>query len=168
MTQYRRLRVRGGTYFITISLAEQGTSLLVDHVDLLREAYLATQITAPFTTDAIVILPDHLHAVWTFSPGNKDYAKRIRKFKTQFAHRLERSEGLSRPALWEVEDPVQKIESQDDFETRLAFCWSDPVRHGFTRRAIDWSYSSFRRDVQMGLVRAEWKMPISCTAQVVG
>ena len=159
MTQYRRLRVRGGTYFLTLSSAEQGASLLVEHVDLLREAYLSTQIAAPFTTDAIVVLPDHLHAVWTFSPGNIDYAKRVRHLKAEFSKRLRRRGALLEPSAWEKEVSVHPIEDQSAYEAHLAFCWSDPVRHGLVDRPIDWTHSSFRRDVATGLVSADWTAP---------
>jgi REP element-mobilizing transposase RayT len=38
MPDYRRWRVRGGTYFLTINLLERRSDLLVRQIDALREA----------------------------------------------------------------------------------------------------------------------------------
>ena len=76
MTAYRRLRVPGGTYFITLALERRGSSVLVDHVDLLREAWAATARERPFVTEAVVVLPDHLHAVWRLPEGDADFSTR--------------------------------------------------------------------------------------------
>lgn len=62
MTNYRRNRVAGGSYFFTVNLADRASSLLVDHIGLLREAIRDTRERHPFTIDAMVVLPDHLHA----------------------------------------------------------------------------------------------------------
>lgn len=85
MPNYRRWRLRGGTYFFTICLSDRTSSLLVDQIDLLRTAYLSAQIAAPFQADAMVILPDHIHAVWTLPPGDANYSKRIAHFKSTFS-----------------------------------------------------------------------------------
>ena len=69
--QYRRARVDGGTYFFTVNLAERRRSLLVDYVDVLRKVVGMVKERHPFTIDAMVILPEHLHAVWTLPPGTR-------------------------------------------------------------------------------------------------
>ncbi len=65
MPNYRRARVPGATYFFTVALAERGGRLLVENVALLRDALRATRRDHPFRIDAMVVLPDHLHAVWS-------------------------------------------------------------------------------------------------------
>jgi len=63
MVRYRRNFVPGGTFFFTVTLADRCSSALVDHVDALRAAFPAGRRERPFTVDAIVILPEHLHAI---------------------------------------------------------------------------------------------------------
>ena len=86
MPNYRRLRVPGATYFFTVYLAERGGTLLTDRIDLLREAYRLTVAEQPVRCDAMVILPDHIHAVWTLPAGDADFSRRWQKLKGRFTH----------------------------------------------------------------------------------
>src|SRR5437867_11912759 len=63
MVNYRRNFVPGGTFFFTVTLADRRSKLLVDHVDLLRNALRVARQERPFGIDSVVILPDHLHAI---------------------------------------------------------------------------------------------------------
>ncbi len=65
MANYKRPLVGGASVFFTVNLATRGGELLVDHIDLLREAVVVTKARRPFEIDAWVVLPDHMHAVWT-------------------------------------------------------------------------------------------------------
>ncbi len=76
MPNYRRFRVPGGTYFFTVNLLERKGDLLVRHIDNLREAVRLTKHKRPFHIDAWVVLPDHMHTVWTLPPGDDDYSNR--------------------------------------------------------------------------------------------
>jgi putative transposase len=76
MTAYRRNLVFGATYFFTVNLADRRLSLLTDHVDALRAAFRYTRSRHPFTIDAIVILPDHVHAIWTLPEADADFPTR--------------------------------------------------------------------------------------------
>jgi putative transposase len=51
----------------------------------LRAAFRAVRARHPFSIDAIVVLPDHLHAIWSLPDGDADYALRWRLIKTQFS-----------------------------------------------------------------------------------
>lgn len=82
MPNYRRFRVPGGTYFFTVNLLERyPNALLVRHIDNLREAVRKVRQDFPFHIDAWVVLPDHLHAVWTLPAGDDDFALRWRLIK---------------------------------------------------------------------------------------
>ncbi len=72
MTNYRRNVARGGSYFFTVNLDDRRRTLLTDHIDLLRRAFRETRARHPFTIDAIVVLPEHLHAIWTLPEGDAD------------------------------------------------------------------------------------------------
>jgi putative transposase len=88
MVRYRRNRIEGGTFFFTLTLADRRSTALVDHVGALRLAFRATRRERPFTIDAIVILPDHLHAILTLPQGDADFAGRWRRVKGDFSTRL--------------------------------------------------------------------------------
>ncbi len=95
MTNYRRNRVPGGTCFFTVNLVDRASCLLVEHVELLREAVRAVKVRYPFQIDAWVVLPDHLHAVWTLPEGDSDYSGRWRLIKIAFVKGLPDAEWRS-------------------------------------------------------------------------
>ena len=76
MSRYRRMYVPGGTYFFTVNLAMRGSDLLVRRVSVLREAVRETRAARPFQIEAFVVMPDHLHAVWTLPEGDADFSVR--------------------------------------------------------------------------------------------
>lgn len=93
--RYRRAQVAGGTYFFTVNLAERELTLLVDHVDVLRKVIRKVKSAHPFHIDGMVVLPDHLHALWTLPPGDNDYPMRWMLIKTGFSRRIPKGEPCS-------------------------------------------------------------------------
>ena len=85
MPDYRRNRVPGGTYFFTVNLRDRASNLLTTHIAELREALRATRARAPFHVDAWVVLPDHMHAIWTLPEGDVDYPGRANGFSDRRA-----------------------------------------------------------------------------------
>jgi putative transposase len=85
MTSYRRNFIPDGCFFFTVNLADRRLRLLTEHVDVLRGAFRETRDRYPFTVEAIVILPDHLHVVWTMPDGDRDFATRWRLIKSTFS-----------------------------------------------------------------------------------
>jgi putative transposase len=92
MTHYRRSWIPGGTYFFTVNLADRRQDLLVRHHAQLRGAFRHVVVSRPFVIDAIVVFPEHLHAIWTLPPENADYATRWRLIKTRFSRELPKTE----------------------------------------------------------------------------
>jgi putative transposase len=76
MVQYRRNWVPGGTFFFTVTLADRSSTLLVDRVDVLRDATRKTREALPFTIVAAVVMTDYLHAIWTLPEGDTNYSTR--------------------------------------------------------------------------------------------
>jgi putative transposase len=76
MTGYRRNFIAGGCFFFTVNLADRRLRLLTEYVDELRTAFRETRRSHSFTTEAMVVLPDHLHTVWTLPEGDADFATR--------------------------------------------------------------------------------------------
>jgi len=97
MPDSRRLRVPGGCFFFTVNLLERrGNALLTDRIDHLRDAVRHVRRTRPFAIDAFVVLPDHMHAVWTLPPDDDDFSTRWRLIKTFFARGVAATERRSR------------------------------------------------------------------------
>jgi putative transposase len=95
MTNYRRSNLTGASYFFTVNLADRHGSLLTDNIALLRSAFEYVRARHPFAIDAIVILPDHLHAIWTLPEADSDFALRWRLIKTVFSRGLPHGEHRS-------------------------------------------------------------------------
>jgi len=177
MSQYRRLHIPGGTYFFTVATAMRGGSLLTDHVDLLRQAYRATVSELPVTCDAIVILPDHLHAVWTLPPGDSAYPERWRRIKARFTHALGRryprsaSKQAKREAgIWQRRYWEHMIRDDEDYRRHVEYCWANPVRHGLVAAPTDWPLSSIHRDQREGAYQTGGapRTPLASVAGRVG
>jgi putative transposase len=99
MPNYRRAQVPGGCWFFTVNLLDRRCRLLTDNIDALRAATRLTQTRHPFTIDAMVVLPDHIHAVWTLPPGDADFSLRWRLIKIDLPRRFPTSSGEARCAL---------------------------------------------------------------------
>lgn len=162
MVRYRRNFVPGGTYFFTVTLTDRTSSALVDHADVLRASFRIARRERPFTIDAIVILPDHLHAIWTLPPDDADFSGRWRRIKAHFTHRLV-SDGVLVErhrngdfALWQRRFWEHTIHNECDFERHVDYVHFNPVKHGHVGQVADWPYSSFHAYVRRGLLSADW------------
>jgi putative transposase len=83
MVQYRRNLIAGGTYFFTVNLQDRRRALLVKHINDLRSIVREVQAQLPFSIDAMVVLPDHWHAIWTLPPNDAGYSRRIQLIKAK-------------------------------------------------------------------------------------
>jgi REP element-mobilizing transposase RayT len=95
MANYRRNFLPGGSYFFTVNLADLRRALLTDHIDILRTAFRQVHARHPFAVEAAVVLPDHLHAIWTLPEDDADFAMRWRLIKSAFSRDLPRAERIS-------------------------------------------------------------------------
>jgi putative transposase len=93
--QYLRAFVPGGTFFFPVTGLERRRKLLTKPIDDLREGFKAARQRRPFTVEAMVILPDHLHCIWTLPPGDADFSRRGCDIKARFAAQISRGEILS-------------------------------------------------------------------------
>ncbi|SJM93098.1 REP-associated tyrosine transposase [Crenothrix polyspora] len=163
MTDYRRYRVKGGTYFFTVNLVERKRKLLTEQVDLLRDAFRTVKKDHPFQIDAIVILPDHLHTVWTLPEGDDDFSLRWRQIKSAFSRRIESGERISKSriqkqerGIWQRRFWEHAIRDERDYANHLDYIHFNPVKHKLVDRVIDWPYSSFHRYVRMEMYPVDW------------
>jgi len=135
--------------------------------DLLRSAIRACQQQWPFAVDALVLLPDHLHAIWALPPGDADYSKRwgfIKKHFTQHwlaANGAEQSISSSkqhqrRRGVWQRRFWEHVLRDERDYAKHLDYLHYNPVKHGLVTSVANWPYSSFHRFVNEGLYPAQW------------
>ena len=163
MTDYRRRRVAGGSFFFTVNLADRGSDLLVREVDSLRRAVSRTITLYPFSIDAWVVLPDHLHAVWTLPDDDIDYSLRWTLIKRWFSASQVRGEprsasraGKGERGVWQRRFWEYAIRDARDYAAHVDYVHFNPVKHGFVANACDWPFSSFRRAVARGAYPTGW------------
>jgi len=167
MPNYRRYRVEGGCWFFTVNLLDRRKRLLVEHINSLREATAWTMHRHPFRIDAFVVLPEHLHAIWTLPEGDADFSMRWRLIKTRFARAIPKTEPLSptraakgERGVWQRRFWEHLIRDDNEFGHYADYCAINPVKHGHVRRAVDWPYSSFHRDLRRGIYTEDWGIDI--------
>jgi putative transposase len=163
MTNYRRSRIPGASYFFTVNLADRSQSLLTEHVALLRSAFEYTRERHPFIVDAIVVLPEHMHAVWTLPDGDSDFAIRWRLIKTVFSrglphgeHRSDSRQSKAERGIWQRRYWEHLIHDEADFLRHVDYIHINPVKHGLVTRVAEWPHSSFHRFVQEGILMKDW------------
>ena len=163
MSYYRRNYVAGGTFFFTVKLANPESNLLVQHIDLLRQAYGLVQKHYPFETVAICIMPNHIHAIWTLPNGDKDYSVRWRMLKTYFSRHFPAVENRSpskqkhqEKGIWQRRFYEHTICDEQDLQRCIDYIYFNPVKHGWVKSVKDWQFSSFHRDVRLGLFPLNW------------
>jgi putative transposase len=116
----------------------------------------------PFTIDAIVILPDHLHMLWTLPDSDVDYSLRLQQIKRYFStglppmpsnrsQRVKGEKGIWQRRFWE-----HCVRDDRDWRNHMDYIHFNPVKHGYVHRVNEWTYSSFSRCVEKGLYDLEW------------
>lgn len=162
MVMYRRNVVPGGTFFFTVTLRDRRARLLVDHIDLLRAAYAGVKRQRPFRTDAVVVLPDHLHAIWTLPDGDGDFSGRWRAIKAGFVRALTRA-GVATARNAKGEALVLQrrfwehtLRDEADHAAHSDYIHYNPVKHGLVARPRDWPHSSVHRFIERGVYPADW------------
>jgi len=161
---YRRNRVEGGTYFFTLALADRRSDLLVREVDALRASVSRARTLYPFNIDAWVVLPEHLHAVWTLPEGDADFPTRWTLIKRGFSAKIAKGESRSASriakgerGIWQRRFWEHTVRNEADFTRHVDYVHFNPVKHGLVSNAGDWPFSSFRRAVARGHHPTDWR-----------
>jgi putative transposase len=164
MTNYHRFYSPGASLFFTVNLAERKNNrLLIDHIDLLRSAFSYTRERRPFKIDAIVILPEHLHCIWTLPPDDTDFSTRWNLLKGHFSRSIEKGERISKSrekrrerGIWQRRFWEHLLRDQEDHNRHVDYIHWNPVKHGWVTQVSDWQYSSFHRFVAQDIYPANW------------
>jgi putative transposase len=168
MSRYRRATTAGATYFFTV-VAYRRQTIFCDEVfrNALRAAITAVRVTHPFVIDAWVLLPDHLHCVWTLPDGDADFTTRWKLIKRavsvacredyRSAELMTASKIKHREStIWQRRFWEHQIRDDLDLQRHADYIHFNPVKHGHVKRAVDWPHSTFHRNVQQGIYLPEW------------
>lgn len=151
--RYRRSNIADGTFFFTVNLADRTSSLLTEHIDILRVAVRRTRQAHPFDITAMVVLPDHLHAIWRLPLGDDRYPLRWSLIKSRFSRALPKGELISpsrrrkrERGIWQRRYWEHSIRDETDLARHVDYIHINPVKHGLA--AADWPYSSIHRHIR--------------------
>ncbi len=168
MPDYRRYYVPGGTFFLTIvTWHRQRIFSNPQHAALLGEVWRHVERKYPFVTDAICLLPDHIHCLITLPDRDEDYPSKIQMIKSLFTkrylallpNRLVENESHTRRReanVWQRRYWEHTIRDQADYDAHLDYIHYNPVKHGYVTRAMDWQWSSIARYVRDGVYDQDW------------
>jgi REP-associated tyrosine transposase len=160
---YRRAKSAGGTFFFTVNLANRSSRLLTDHIDVLRKSVCSVRESHPMDIVAMVVLPDHLHAVWTMPPQDSDYSLRWSLIKAGFSRNIvvrepvsgsrrhKRERGIWQRRFWE-----HQIRDESDFARHVDYIHFNPVKHEYVTAPVEWPHSSIHRFIHRGILTPDW------------
>lgn len=180
MSRYRRANTPGATYFFTVVTYRRRPFLCDPDVRMaLREAITKVRKQYPFRIDGWVLLPDHLHAIWTLPPGNACFPLRWQQIKRSVTlrcgERLHRTAWMTESktkhresTLWQRRYWEHQIRDEADFERHMDYLHFNPVKHGLVKRVWDWPYSSFHRHVAAGVYAKDWTVASATDATGFG
>ena len=166
--EYRRFCRAGATYFFTVVTFERRPLFAdVDNVALLRQAFATVKARHPFVIDALVLLPDHLHCLWTLPAEDDDFSSRWMSINREFtrhcapqckapvspARRAKREQAVWQRRFWE-----RCIRDDADFQRHCDYIHFNPVKHGHAATPAAWPYSTFQRFVERGVYPPDWGM----------
>jgi len=155
--QYRRADSKDASYLFTVNLANRKSTLLVDKINVLRQSIQTVKQRHPFQIDAMVVMPDHLHAVFTLPTNDNDYATRRMLVKAGFSRQIptgeqinpsresKRERGLWRRRYWE-----HLIRDDKDYNAHVNYIHYNPVKHDYVQQAVNWPHSSIHRFIKNG------------------
>ena len=168
MPEYRRTLIPGGTYFITIVTYQRKPILTSPQSrEILHIAWDTVKTYYPFTTDAICLLPDHIHTLITLPENDGDFPKRIGEIKRLFSvkfniqmkninkkndSRIKRRE----TTIWQRRYWEHTLRDEKDWQNHLNYIHYNPVKHGLVNNVKDWPWSSFSRYVKLGYYEIDW------------
>ena len=164
--QYRRSRTPGGTYFFTVVTHNRRPFLCEpENITLLRSTFSEIREQHPFIIDAIVLLPEHIHCLWTLPENDINFSMRWRLIKSAFTRRC-RSTYMEKPghsrkrkkeqAVWQRRFWEHTIQDENDFRRHVEYIHYNPVKHHLAASPKDWPFSSFHRYIKNGLYQPDW------------
>jgi putative transposase len=168
MPEYRRSIIKGGTFFFTVVTYHRLPILTTAEArSILHAALDDVNQRFPFTLDAICLLPEHIHCIWTLPEGDQNYSVRWGDIKRLFSKaylkqigtgekRNESHTNRGEAAIWQRRFWEHTIRDLDDYNHHLDYIHYNPVKHGLVGNVSDWPWSSFHRYVKTGYYETSW------------
>jgi putative transposase len=166
MPNYRRAHRPGGTFFFTLVTYRRRPILATElGRRLLHEALAVCGRRWLYSLDAIVLLPDHLHAIWTLPAGDADFSTRWAAVKRAFTAGWLRESGDAiaegerwqrRRSVWQPRFYEHTLRDELDLERHYDYLHFNPVKHGLATCPHAWAWSSFRRCAGRRIYPPDW------------
>ena len=166
MPDYRRYYVKGGTYFFTVVSYRRHCLFYEESaINLLQHCFESVIAIYPFKVDAIVILPDHLHTMWTLPDNDSNFSVRWKTIKASFSRLYQDDNTESLPeslikkkekGIWQRRFWEHLIRDQEDFNRHCDYIHYNPVKHGLVKSPAEWKHSSFSKFVEQGFYNHDW------------
>jgi putative transposase len=168
MSEYHRWLVPGATYFFTVVTYERRRVLQSEEAaHLLGEVMREVRHGLPFHTVAMVVLPDHLHCVWSLPPDDLDFSMRWKRIKREFTVRWRASaesvrevsrsrQSKGERGVWQRRFWEHLVRDEGDLERCCDYIHYNPVKHGYAASPAGWRWSTFPRFVQAGDYPPDW------------
>ena len=167
MSNYKRLKLEGGTFFFTVvTYKRQPVFDIPECITHHRASIKETRRTYPFVIDAWVLLPEHMHCIWTLPDKDNNYSRLWGLIKQGFTKRAkgilpEQSNFLSRikhreASVWQRRFWEHEIRDDEDLNHHIDYIHYNPVKHGYVKKVQDWPFSTFHRYVTEGVYPVDW------------
>lgn len=154
--KYLRSRAKGASFFFTVVTSKRKGFLCKDDVpNLIKWVFRYVMNSHPFTIDAFVLLPDHLHCIWTLPDGDGDFSMRWSLIKRIFTIRYN-LKNSQKQVIWQKRFWEHQIRNDNDFIKHIEYIHYNPVKHGYTKSPSDWKWSSFHRYVRESSYDINW------------
>ena len=110
-----------------------------------------------------MILPEHLHCIWTLPEGDADYPERWRRIKAMFSRSL--TDSISRSpskilkgerGIWQRRYWEHTLRDETDWQRHIDYIHYNPVKHRHVECVVDWPFSTFHRYVEAGVYPRDW------------
>ena len=166
MATYRRSHATGASWFFTVATYRRRPMLTrPDVLSALRHAITQTRERHPFEIVAWVVLPDHMHALWTLPETDGSYAMRWALIKRLTAQAVRDAmppvtsksmQARGEIGLWQRRYWEHQIRDENDLHRHIDYIHFNPVKHGLVASTDQWSHSTFHRYVREGQLPANW------------
>lgn len=168
MPNYRRAYIEGGTYFFTIVTHNRNKILCIEeNRENLKVSIEEVCGKYPFFTDAWILLPDHIHCIWTLPQGDNNFSMRWQLIKRGFTMRYNKAKNETwaisesrkkrkEQAVWQRRFWEHLIRDEEDFERHCDYIHYNPVKHGYVMSPKDWQFSTFHSFVKKGIYDIGW------------
>jgi len=158
MSNYRRCHERGAQYFFTLVTYKRRQIFESEcAVELLRSAFRTVMSKRQFIIDAIAVLPDHIHCLWTLPTGDADYSTRWMLIKKHVSGSIDSGKNYrGEKQIWQRRFWEHLIRNDDDYQKHIDYIHYNPVKHGYTKSPAEWPYSSFNKALTDGLYEPDW------------